>query len=142
VSLLVRAITDCRHEATPELWNETYLSAILRAIRYADDASYRLAGYRKLDPITTTESEMRFLKAAESLFFKGWQLGSDPEIQVATVVTNHLTAAVIKYFSDSFRMDRAANLFERLIAKEPEVASLLARSYLGMSASGTREFGG
>ena len=42
-----------RHAATPELWTETYLSALLRAIRYADDASYRLAGYRKLDPITT-----------------------------------------------------------------------------------------
>ena len=63
----------------------------------------------------------------------GWQLGSDPEIQVATTVTNHLTAAVMKYFSDSFRLDRAANLFERMMTKEPEVAALLARSYIGMS---------
>jgi len=62
---------DGRHEATPEMWTETYLSAILRAIRYADDASYRLAGYRKLDPITTIEGESRFLKAAEELFFQG-----------------------------------------------------------------------
>jgi hypothetical protein len=62
---------DPRHEATPEMWTETYLSAILRAIRYADDASYRLAGYRKLDPITTIEGESRFLKAAEELFFQG-----------------------------------------------------------------------
>ncbi|WVQ95035.1 hypothetical protein IAU59_002127 [Kwoniella sp. CBS 9459] len=122
-----------KHAATPELWTETYLSALLRAIRYADDASYRLAGYRKLDPITTPEAELRFLKAAEALFFKGWQLGSDPEIQVATVVTNHLTSAVIKYFSDSFRLDRAANLFERMKVKEPEVAALLARSYIGMN---------
>lgn len=60
-----------RHEATPEIWQETYLSALLRAIRYADDASYRLAGYRKLDPITTVEGEVRFLKAAEELFFNG-----------------------------------------------------------------------
>ncbi|WVQ80068.1 hypothetical protein IAT38_002169 [Cryptococcus sp. DSM 104549] len=122
-----------KHAATPELWQETYLSALLRAIRYADDASYRLAGYRKLDPITTPEAEMRFLKAAEALFFKGWQLGSDPEIQVATVVTNHLTSAILKYFSDSFRLDRAANLFERMMAREPEVSSLLARSYIGMN---------
>jgi hypothetical protein len=60
-----------RHEATAELWQETYLSALLRAIRYADDASYRLAGYRKLDPITTPEAEIRFLQTAEELFFKG-----------------------------------------------------------------------
>lgn len=63
-----------RHEATPALWQETYLSAILRAIRYADDASYRLAGYRKLDPITSVEGELKFLEAAEALFFKGTQV--------------------------------------------------------------------
>lgn len=76
---------------------------------------------------------MRFLKAAEELFFNGWQLGSDPEVQVATVVSNHLTAGIIKYFSDSFRLERAANLFEKMYAKDPEVAALLAQSYVGMS---------
>jgi hypothetical protein len=69
-SVRYRANTH-RHEATPALWQETYMSALLRAIRYADDASYRLAGYRKLDPITTPEAEIRFLKAAEALFSKG-----------------------------------------------------------------------
>ena len=33
----------------------------------------------------------------------GWQLGSDPEIQVATVVNNHLTSGILKYFGDAFR---------------------------------------
>ncbi|BEJ17282.1 hypothetical protein CspHIS471_0606830 [Cutaneotrichosporon sp. HIS471] len=122
-----------RHEATPEIWQETYLAALLRAIRYADDASYRLAGYRKLDPITSVEGEVRFLKAAEELFFNGWQLGSDPEVQVATVVSNHLTAGIFKYFADSFRLERAANLFEKMYARDPEVAALLAQSYIGMN---------
>lgn len=53
------------------MWQETYLSAMLRAILYADDVNYRLAGYRKLDPITTLEGEIRFLQAAEALFMKG-----------------------------------------------------------------------
>ena len=44
------------------------MSAVLRAICYSDDASYRLAGYRKLDPISTPEAELRFLQAAEELF--------------------------------------------------------------------------
>ena len=48
-------------------------------------------------------------------------------------MTNHLTAAVMKYYADSFRLDRAANLFERMVDREPEVAALLARSYIGMS---------
>ena len=142
-------------EPTPAMWQETYVSALLRAIRYADDPSYRLAGYRKLDPITTPEAEQRFLEAAEAVFFRGtrlslailesvlfdsicvgsvgWQLGSDPEIQVATVISNHLTAGIMKYFGDSYRLQHAANLFEKLVDKEPEVAALLAKSYIGMS---------
>ncbi|KAG1815051.1 Chs5p-Arf1p-binding proteins-domain-containing protein [Suillus subaureus] len=116
-----------RHEATPEMWQETYLSALLRAILYSDDPTYCLI------PITTIEGELRFLQAAEALFMKGWQVGSDPEIQVATVVSNHLTAGVMKYFSDSGRCQPAANLFEKLAAREPEIASLLARSYIGMN---------
>jgi hypothetical protein len=65
----------------------------------------------------------------------GWQLGSDPEIQVATVISNHLTAGIMKYFGDAYRLQHAANLFEKLVDKEPEVAALLARSYIGMSTS-------
>ncbi|TDL24439.1 chaps-domain-containing protein [Rickenella mellea] len=122
-----------RHDATPELWQETYLSAILRAILYGDDPTYWLEAYRKLDPITTPEGEVRFLEAAEALFLKGWQVGSDPEIQVATSVSNHLTAGILKYFGDGFRWQQAANLFEKLSVKEPEVASLLAKSYIGMN---------
>lgn len=33
----------------------------------------------------------------------GWQLGSDPEVQVATVVNNHLTSGIMKYFGEAFR---------------------------------------
>ncbi|KAF8886127.1 chaps family protein [Infundibulicybe gibba] len=122
-----------RHEATLEIWKETYVSALLRAILYSDDPTYWLEAYRKLDPITSPEGEIRFLQAAEDLFVKGWQVGSDPEIQVATVVSNHLTAGIMKYFGDSGRYQPAANLFEKLSAREPEISSLLARSYIGMN---------
>ena len=70
----------------------------------------------------------------------GWQVGSDPEVQVATVVSNHLTSAIIKYFGDSGRYQHAANLFEKLLPREPEVASLLAKSYIGMCKSTTLLF--
>jgi len=48
------------------------------------------------------------------------------------VVSNHLTSAIMKYFGDSGRYQHAANLFEKLLPREPEVASLLGKSYLGM----------
>lgn len=59
------------HDATPEIWQETYVSALLRAIIYSDDATYWLDAYRKLDPITSREGELRFLQAAAALFLKG-----------------------------------------------------------------------
>jgi len=122
-----------RHDATPEMWQETFVSALLRAILYSDDPTYWLEAYRKLDPITTPDGDIRFLQAAEKLFLKGWQVGSDPEIQVATVVSNHLTAGIMKYFGDSGRFQQPANLFEKLSAREPEISSLLAKSYIGMN---------
>ncbi|KAI9605361.1 hypothetical protein KEM48_002301 [Puccinia striiformis f. sp. tritici PST-130] len=103
------------------------------AILYADDPNYRLAGFRKIDPITNPEAEQRFLRAVQEIFFKGWQLGSDPEIQVATVISNHLTTGIMKYFGDGFRWGPAVNLFEKLAVKEIEVAALLAQAYLGMN---------
>ncbi|KAJ7793426.1 Chs5p-Arf1p-binding proteins-domain-containing protein [Mycena olivaceomarginata] len=103
-----------RHEATAEMWQETYVSALLRAILYSDDPTHALDAYRKLDPITSPEGELRFLAAAEALF------GSDPEIQVASVATNHLTAGLLKYFGTSGRYQQAANLFEKLVVREPE----------------------
>ena len=38
----------------------------------------------------------------------------------------------MKYFGDSGRYQHAANLFEKILPREPEVASLLAKSYIGM----------
>lgn len=89
-----------RHEPTPQIWAEVYLSAILRTILYADDPAYWLVGFRKLDPIKTLEDEARFLKVAEQLFARGYQLGSDPEILFATGVSNHLTKGLMKYSGD------------------------------------------
>ena len=54
---------------------------------------------------------------------------------MASVVSNHLTAGIFKYFGDSGRYQPAANLFKKIAAREPEVASLLARAYVGMSES-------
>lgn len=60
-----------RHPPTPTIWTEVYLSALLRAILYADDPNYKIAGYRKMDPIKSLEDEVRFLSAAEACSSKG-----------------------------------------------------------------------
>jgi len=65
---------------------------------------------------------------------EGWQLGSDPEIQVANVATNHLTTALMKYFCITGRWEEGINLFHKLREREPDVDLLLAQLYLEMGS--------
>ncbi|KAH8591578.1 Chs5p-Arf1p-binding proteins-domain-containing protein [Bisporella sp. PMI_857] len=117
--------------ASDELWLETYLCSVLRAYSYADDGSgdtiRKIMGVRRFNPVTTTETEHRFLQAAEQLFFRGWQLGSDSVVQVPNNVSNHLTAGLLKYFHTTGRFASGINLFEKLRTRNVEVSSLLAK---------------
>ncbi|KAF2431196.1 chaps-domain-containing protein [Tothia fuscella] len=120
--------------ASDDLWLETYLCSVLRAYSYADDGSgdtiKKIVGVRRFNPITSTEAEHRFLDAAERLFFNGWQLGSDPEIQVPNLVSNHLTTGLLDYINTTGRYASGINLFEKLRMRDPEISSLLAQVYI------------
>ena len=120
--------------AEENLWLETYLCSVLRAFSYADDGSgdtiKKIVGVRRFNPIQNTESEHKFLDAAERLFINGWQLGSDPEIQVPNLVSNHLTTGLLDYIHTTGRYASGINLFEKLRTRDPEIASLLARVYI------------
>lgn len=61
---------------------------------------------------------------------QGWQLGSDPEIQVPNLVSNHLTSGLLHYFKTTGRFASGINLFEKLRMRDPEISSLLAKVYL------------
>ncbi|TKX25713.1 hypothetical protein C1H76_2363 [Elsinoe australis] len=121
-------------EASEEHWLETYLCSVLRAYSYADNGSgetiKKIVGVRRFNPITNTETEHKFLEAAERLFFSGWQLGSDPEIQVPNLVSNHLTTGLLSYIRTTGRYASGINLFEKLRMRDPEVSSLLAQVYI------------
>ncbi|KAH0832569.1 hypothetical protein AYO21_06037 [Fonsecaea monophora] len=123
-----------RRVATENLWLETFLCAVLRAYSYSDNGSgdtiKKIIGVRRFNPIINTELEHRFFEAAERLFFSGRQLGSDPEIQIPNVVSNHLTAGLLKYIRTTGRFASGINLFEKLRTKDVEVSSLLARVLL------------
>lgn len=64
-----------KRKASEDLWLETYLCSVLRAYSYADDGSgdtiRKIMGVRRFNPVTNTETEHRFLHAAEQLFFRG-----------------------------------------------------------------------
>jgi tetratricopeptide (TPR) repeat protein len=57
-------------------------------------------------------------------------LGSDPEIQVPNLVSNHLTSGLLQYIKITGRYASGINLFEKLRTRDPEISSLLARVYL------------
>lgn len=133
--------------ASEGLWLETFLCAVLRAYSYADDGGgdniKKIIGVRRFDPITSTEVEHKFLDAAERLFFRGEicghfqdlctetlpgsQLGSEPEIQVPNVVSNHLTTGLLNYIHTTGRYTSGINLFQKLRSRDTEVSSLLAQ---------------
>lgn len=57
-------------------------------------------------------------------------MGSDPEIQVPNLVSNHLTTGLLSYIHTTGRYTSGINLFEKLRTKDPEISSLLARVYI------------
>ena len=58
-------------------------------------------------------------------------MGSDPEIQVPNLVSNHLTTGLLNYINTTGRYASGENLFEKLRSRDPEVSSLLARVLIG-----------
>lgn len=70
---------------------------------------------------------MDFPKLRKADFTVGWQLGSEPEIQVPNLVANHLTTGLMSYIHTTGRYTSGINLFEKLRSRDVEISSLLAR---------------
>ncbi|KAJ3157715.1 hypothetical protein HDU89_000092 [Geranomyces variabilis] len=116
-------------------WQESHVSAVLRSILDDNEEpdgndGEPLLGLRKFDPLPTLAAEKKFLEAAQGEFWKGWQLGTEPEVQNATFCSNHLTNGIIKYFADAGRIGEAAKFFQAMYEKDAEVGAVLARVHL------------
>lgn len=57
-------------------------------------------------------------------------MGSDSEVQVPNVVSNHLTTGLLKYFHTTGRYTSGINLLEKLRTRDVEVSSLLAQTLI------------
>ncbi len=116
--------------ATDEMWDEVFVSALVRSIIFADDETNYVAGCRRLNPLLNISSSKRALKAFESLFLRGVQLGSQPEIQVPTVVNNYLVDAFLTYVEITSLYDEAIEILRNLQKREPSVVVLIAKLLL------------
>ena len=57
-------------------------------------------------------------------------MGSDSEVQVPNVVSNHLTTGLLRYFRTTGRYTSGINLLEKLRTRDVEVSSLLAQTLI------------
>ncbi|MCJ1333991.1 hypothetical protein MMC10_010698 [Thelotrema lepadinum] len=117
--------------ASDSLWLETFLCAVLRAYSYADDGSgdtiKKIIAMQQKGYSTKARMPLSNAIASEANDEPGWQLGSDPEIQVPNLVSNHLTTGLLSYIRTTGRYASGINLFEKLRSRDPEISSLLAR---------------
>ncbi|KAJ1929010.1 bud site selection protein [Tieghemiomyces parasiticus] len=120
-----------RIATTAQLWQECHVSATLRAILYSEEGGYRLHALRRVYPLASTMMENRFLESCAALYWQGWQLGSNSEVQMTTPIRNYLNDGLLKYFEDCGRFTTAAKFYESLYPKDAEVGALLARCYFG-----------
>lgn len=61
----------------------------------------------------------------------GWQLGSSSDVQVPTLSSNHLTQALLKYYTESGRLSEAARFLAPLFLEDLEVGTVLAHCLIG-----------
>ncbi|KAI8867245.1 chaps-domain-containing protein [Ramicandelaber brevisporus] len=118
-------------DPTPRFWQEVELSAVIRSLLYTSYEGYRVPALRRLSPMMTQADETRFLETASALFQHGWVLGATSEVQQASLMRNHLTEALRRYFFDSGRHAQAIEFFAPLAAQHPEASAVLAESYIG-----------
>ncbi|KAK9466141.1 Chs5p-Arf1p-binding proteins-domain-containing protein [Lipomyces arxii] len=121
-----------KHKANEQIMLETYVCSVIRGILFADDEDYNITAYRRFNPIATREAEEKFVDAFSKLVTKGWQLGSQLEVQVPTLLSNNLITTFFKYLDMTGRYTEGVNLLEKLRSKEPDFAALLARVFLDM----------
>lgn len=121
-----------KHQASDQLWLETYLSAMLRCLLFSDDEAYSFISYwSRLNPLDSPPSQsVRFIEAFETLFFQGPSLGCVPEVQAPTLVNNYLVDGFIKFVKISGLYEPAIKALQRLAKIEPEALTVLARTLL------------
>jgi hypothetical protein len=120
-----------------DLWIETYVSSILRAILYDDDYiknSYDnfeiISGIKKVNFFESEEDEDEFLNAARIIYDKEkYCHGHNDEAVNPTISNNYLTQAIVKYFTETKKQDKAIKFFKEIYKMNPEIGSVISKLY-------------
>lgn len=123
-----------RRGTDSEIWQETYLSSILRSLKDADD---NVHARRILDSQFNLQAEMKFLEAASKLFHKGRQLGTPHGPHLAGNHDNFLTLGVVGYFCGTGRPEISIGFLKQFIDKDASLGGLMMKCLLQANNQGS-----
>jgi len=119
------------------LWNEAYVSSIIRAILYdneyiknGNDNFDVISGIKRVNLFESEEDEDDFLRAARIIYDSGkYKIGQNNEAVNPTISNNFLTQAIIKYFTNTKKQDKAIKFFKEIYEINPEIGSVISKLY-------------
>lgn len=131
-------IVNLRIPSSAEMWQEAFVSAILRSIFQTSPPA--LPGLRRLDMISNDGMERRWLEAAGKLFWQGWTLGAADGQSTATNVNNYLAQGLLRFFTTRQTPMAVVELLRSLSRRSAEVNALLAQALLAASKQSPHAF--
>jgi len=119
------------------LWTEAYVSSILRAILYdyeyiknESDNFDIITGIKRINIFENDEDEDEFLRTAKIIYDEGkYIFGQNDEAINSTISNNYLTQAIVKYFTNTKKQDKAIKFFQDIYKTNPEIGSVIAKLY-------------
>ncbi|CCH43945.1 hypothetical protein BN7_3500 [Wickerhamomyces ciferrii] len=122
-----------RIQENDRIWLETFASGIIRSLLTSEEDEEQVNAVvesRNLNPFQNVETAKQFFVAFEELFEQGPDVGSAPEIQTPTIISNYLVDAFLKAVELTGLYDDALSILERLREKEELVVSLIVKVLL------------
>ncbi|ORX45178.1 chaps-domain-containing protein [Piromyces finnis] len=117
------------------LWRETYISSILRSILYDEEYIKNcnedfgiISGIKRINIFDSEEDEDEFLRAAKTIYDSGkYKFGQNDEAIHPTISNNYLTQAIVKYFTNTKKQDKAIKFFQEIYKTNPEIGSVISK---------------
>jgi len=119
------------------IWVETYVSSYLRAILYDDNYIKNecnnfnvLSGIKRINIFESDAEENEFLRCAKIIYDSGkYNVGFSSDAIVPTISNNNLTHAIVKYFTETKKQDKAIEFFKEILKGHPEIGSVISKLY-------------
>lgn len=105
-------------EAYQYLWEETYVSSLIRCLLFSDSIERHLPGMCKFNPIQSTKDAKEAIKLMCQFIHRGPETGCADIINRASLVNNYLVDALLKLLTITKYYDLAINEIQTLMKEK------------------------